>query len=339
MKKTICAVVLFVLFVTFCLPLSSCGVSFETYKNASEYKIADGSFSVENIDTLEVNWIAGSVQIERTGSGSLTVTESLPENSRIESIGEDMKMRYLVKEGKLTLQFCKSGLRLSKELYNTLKKDLKITVPEGVELQGVTADVVSSDLSVKNVAAKNFRVHGVSAKLTMNGCAVEDLDCKTVSGKLSIETETGMKSLSVDSVSGNVTLQAPAVDEIDVKCVSADFEMNDCKIGRIDCETVSGKIRVKTGEDLPKMKINTVSGSVSVTAASISDLTVKRVSANADLTLEKADFTVSFTGAAENITATGVEYKKENDKTLVFGEGTGKVSFDSVTGSLSVTQK
>ena len=339
MKKTICAVVLFALLITLCLPLCSCFVSFGTYKNASEYKIADGTVSVENVDTLEVNWIAGSVLVERTGSGSITVSESLPANSKIESISEDMKMRYLEKDGVLTLQFCKSGLRLNKDLYNTLKKDLKITVPEGVELKGVTTDVVSSDLTVKNIAANKFSVNGVSAKLTMNGCAVEDLDCKTVSGKLSIETEAAMKSLSVDSVSGNVTLQAPAVDEIDVKCVSADFEMNDCKIGRIDCETVSGKIRVKTGEDLPKMKINTVSGSVSVTAASISDLTVKSVSTNADLTLEIADFTVSFTGAAENITATGVEYKKENDKTLVFGEGTGKVSFDSVTGSLSVTQK
>ena len=337
--KKICFLMAAILLLTaLCLPLSSCGVSFETYKNASDYLIANGTVSVEEIDTLEIHWIAGEVSIERSEDGKISFCESFKNDPALE-VSEDMKMRYLMKDGVLTLQFCKSGLKLSKDLYDHLKKGLTVYVPEGVKLDAVTVDVVSSDLTVKDISAKDMKLNAVSAKLDMSSCAVENVDCKTVSGKVKIETETEMKSLSVDSVSGDVALTAPALDELTVKCVSADFELNDCRIKRIDCETVSGKIKVKTNDDLPKMKVDTVSGSVRVEAPSVSDLSLKSISADTELILGKADFTVSVSGSSDNVKVSGVAYEKKNDKTLVFGSGVGKVAFDSTTGRLTVEVK
>ena len=71
-----------------------------SYPNASKYKV--GNFTLEEeIDQLEINWIAGSVRVEVTEG-----TQVYAEETKVSD--DDRKMRYLVENGKLTIQYQKS---------------------------------------------------------------------------------------------------------------------------------------------------------------------------------------------------------------------------------------
>ena len=71
-----------------------------SYPNSSKYKV--GNFTLEEeINQLEINWMAGSVTVEVTEENQVYAKET-------EVSYDDQKMRYLVENGKLTIQYQKA---------------------------------------------------------------------------------------------------------------------------------------------------------------------------------------------------------------------------------------
>ena len=290
MKKiTISVLLISVLLLSLC----SCGsliTDFSSYADASSYTVGGGSVSADDITEICVNWVSGSVKIEESDTDKITFSEvssldtekdSLGEATENKELSESLKMRYKTNNGKLTIQFCKSALRIRTAAIKDLKKDLTLYVPKGTELSEIRADIVSSDLYIADVSTK----------------------------------------------------------KIDLNSVSADMKLVNCKTDKIKCDTVSGDLKIMTDDVLNDMEMNAVSGNLSITAKSVDKLDMDSVSANADLTLEEFNFTLNLSGVSTKLSADGINFEKTSEKNYKFGDGTGDVTFESVSGKVRLEEK
>ena len=75
------------------------------YANASEYKVAEEKVQLSDltIDEIEVNWIGGNVLIKYSEDATISFKETFDNKDE----NSNYLMRYLVKNNKLTIQFCK----------------------------------------------------------------------------------------------------------------------------------------------------------------------------------------------------------------------------------------
>lgn len=288
MKKLIVLLLLISLTVA---PLCSCGnliTDFSSYVDANSYTTGGGS--VSDITEICVNWVSGSVKIEESDTDKITFSEKSSLDSEKDSIGEStenkelsesLKMRYKTDGGKLTIQYCKSGLRVRAAAIKDLKKDLTIYVPKGSDFSGIKADVVSSDVYMADIKA---------AKIELNS-------------------------------------------------VSADMKLIDCEVDRIKCDTVSGGLKISTEDMLNDMEMNSVSGNLEISAKSVNKIDINSVSANAELSLKEFNFTLKLSGVSTKLEADGISYEKTDEKKYKFGDGTGDVSFESVSGKVRLEEK
>ena len=65
----------------------------------------------------------------------------------------------------------------------------------------------------------------------------------------------------------------------------------------------------------------------------------KSVSANADLYLKNVDLTLSITGVTATFEADGLSFEKTAANKYKFNDGTGSVSFESVSGKVRLEEK
>lgn len=246
-----------------------------SYNNADEYTEGAGEIDVPagGINEIEINWVSGSITVEPSLTDKLTVSEKGAEDS-------DSTLRYLVKNGKLTVQFAKSRLF---GFIRLPKKDLTVKIPKSIaELTMLDLNVVSSDTQLSDISAKEIKFDSVSGDLDVKNVTCQKLDAETVSGDVSfvhmgqnstphsfemetvsgnmtVKTLNAPDSLNCDSVSGDVTIAFALCDGFtaDYDKVSGKFssdfpikEISDEKIygsgqARFSFDTVSGNVRIE----------------------------------------------------------------------------------------------
>lgn len=273
--------------------LCGCGFinisDFSSYENASSYNTASGTVTVQDIKNIEIYWVSGTVKIEGSDGDSVSFSEISSLDEKSDSIGEatenkelseSLKMRYKTEDGKLIIQFCKSGLRVRSGAVKDLKKDLTVSVPKGVDIESIKADAVSSDITVSDVKSNDIKINSVSANVNVCAAEIDKIACKTVSGHVNITSSGKTDTTDVDTVSGNVTLNA----------------------------------------------------------ASTGSVSIKSVSGNANLYLDSFDFKLRYSGINTALQTNGIEYDKTDDDTYVFGSGSGSVTFESVSGKITLSQ-
>ena len=289
MKKT--AVLSLILIPVLLLSLSSCSyISFMSYGDPGSYSVGSGSAKAEEITEICVNWYSGSVRIEAADTDIIMFseissmdkkTDSLGEATKNKELSESLRMRYKTENGRLTIQFCKSDLRVRARAISDLEKTLTVYVPRTAVFRSIEIDTVSSTLYM-----------------------------------LGIKTDT-----------------------IDLNTVSGDLKLADCETDKVVCNTVSGKVDITTDQIIKNTDFNSVSGDLMISAEGIGTLTAKSVSANADLYLKKVDLTLSITGVTATFEADGLSFEKTAANKYKFNDGTGSVSFESVSGKVRLEEK
>ena len=148
------------------------------------YTVGEASVSGE-VRELDVSWLSGSVTVELTDGDAVTLREEpQPESS-------DARMRWKLKDGKLTVYSQKSGLTIP-----TRAKQLTVGIPasRAAKLQKLSLGELSADTT--------------SGSLTLDG-AFETIDFDTTSGALHLTTSILPQDISCDTVSGGVMLTLP----------------------------------------------------------------------------------------------------------------------------------
>lgn len=240
------------------------------YKNESEYKAGNTDIS-ENISAIEIHWINGSINVEKYDGKTVSVKETGANDS-------DDELRYLVRNGRLIIQFRKSGWAFG--ISRKLNKHLTIKIPENMandmkslEIESVSASIDVSDLTI----GQTLSLENVSGTVTIKNTDVNKLDIETVSGDVIFDGS--LKELDSESVSANTNISTKIMpNKIDFDTVSGDIELAlpensgftvdiDSVSGKFNCTFSTSRIDDKYiyGDGSSDFNIDSVSGNVKIT--------------------------------------------------------------------------
>ncbi len=231
----------------------------------------------DNVSEIEVEWVSGSVTVASYDGEKLVVKEDASEE-----LVEDSSLHYLLDEGKLSVKYSKSGAFVS----SALSKDITILVPETYELGLVYINVISADISLADLYAKELRVVAISADTSLSRVSIgEKLDISTVSGtvtscsasslagaEVSINTVSGdvkldtrlglPESVFVDSTSANISLTLPELSGFELKFTTLSGELIGLPRGteHADSDENDGSYTYRDREI--SLNINSVSGNM-----------------------------------------------------------------------------
>lgn len=249
-----------------------------SYKNADDYTIGDpngGDIELPSagITEIEINWVKGKVKVQGSDKRYITLSETGSED-------DDTTLRYLMKNGKLTVQYAKSRWF---GFSSYPKKELTVYIPEDMTgLSELSLNVVDSDTSLTYLT-------------------VDDIDFDSVSGSLLAEN-VACTEINADTVSGNVDFTH-----------RSDFRK---PLGEIELDTVSGNLTLTVPDAPRKVECDSVSGDVTLSFTNCKGFTASFDRVNGNFT---SDF--PFT---------------ERDDQKIFGDGSSKFNFDTVSGRLRI---
>jgi DUF4097 and DUF4098 domain-containing protein YvlB len=194
--------------------------------------------------TVEVSNVAGSVTVTGWDRNEVEVTGEL---------GEGTETLEFTKSDKLT----RVKVVVPKRSYNVEDSDLVVKVPAGSVL---SVNTVSADTVVKGVRGAQ-RLQAVSGEVRTEASG-EDVECRTVSGDVTING-SGQKGLvSITTVSGDATATQVA-GEINGNTVSGSFDLGAGEITRSRLRSTSGDLALK-GRLAPDARLDaeSISGDV-----------------------------------------------------------------------------
>lgn len=280
------------------------------YKDLNNPYSQDGTYSVkmDALQKLEIDWIGGSVIIELTDSDILRFEESANVTIR-----EKDALRYGVTGGKLRIQACKKN-----HTGSLPQKKLKVFLPRSLA-EGM----------------RECKLDTVSASITADGLALEELEVNTVSGKVTLSNTMALEA-QVDTVSGQVVLP-------------------DCSFDSLRFDSVSGPIRVSGS--VQKLKASSVSGDMELTLLACRDIRTNTMSGAVTMTLTETprELNVDITSGDTRIalptdasctisldTMSGKLYLNNESvgaKQITLGDGSVSFEIDSMSGSVYIYTK
>ena len=231
--------------------LVGCGniVAYAKYANADAYAAGSVNISAEGVDRVEIDWVAGSIEVEQTAAPMILLEEA-------ESIEKDsMKMHYYLDGNVLRVKYCQAGYR---GRIDTREKNLRVEIPAGLSLK---VDSVSAGLTVGVLECNNLSIETTSGNLTAERISCAKADLETTSGDLSIG-ELRADELSVESTSGKVSVTRLFASSLEAETTSGALTLGIYKAVRGEMESVSGNIVLTLAEGLgAELLLDTVSGS------------------------------------------------------------------------------
>lgn len=163
------------------------------------FALGGASLPVDGIREIEIEWIAGEVEIECYDGSEIVFSET-----SAEQLSERQTMRYLVKDGELEIRCCES------KTVQLPEKTLTVQIPASLIVDELEADVVSASLMARGVQAREIKLESVSGNICADGLTAEKLQIDTVSGIAEILRCDVARKLEIDTVSGNAAMQLAA---------------------------------------------------------------------------------------------------------------------------------
>ena len=235
-----------------------------------------GELSLDPKETalLDIDWLSGSVRVERYEGDKLIVRE---ESSR--ELTDAQRMRWKLSGERLTVRFCANGQRQLPD------KKLTVLVPDGWAREEVRVDAASADVTIRGIGVnETISVDTASGGVYIEDCAGSSLLIRTASGDVhAAETEV-RGDLRAEAASGSVTLQGCKAERLDVDTssgkVSFDGTAKEAAIdsasgdvtlsglaegGTADVETASGRVTISFDGRPKSVDVDTFSGDVTLT--------------------------------------------------------------------------
>lgn len=224
------------------------------------------SFDASQVQSLEIDWVDGSVSIRPDTGSTLRYTVS----------GSDAdRTAYSLKDGKLSISATESSVL---NFGSHRGADLTVLVPEGwlpkelsvesisapIQIENLTGteldvDTVSGVMELKDIRANELSLSSISAKITCSGAARE-ISLETTSGNCALELTEHPKKIDLDSVSGDLELFLPKTagftlrldtvsgkfrSDFDYTCPSESRYVSGNGGCAISADTVSGNVNIR----------------------------------------------------------------------------------------------
>ncbi len=101
-----------------------------SYSNSERYSAGSGSVSMQGIEDIQIDWTSGEVIVKTHEGSDITFSETGNYSD------EDLKMHYLVEDGKLTIRYSASGMGWN--IFNNINKKLEVNLPGELMLNNFT---------------------------------------------------------------------------------------------------------------------------------------------------------------------------------------------------------
>jgi len=262
---------------------------------------------------------AGQVEISNT-AGSVVVTGW--NRNEVEVTGE-------LGDGSERLEFGTAGkvtrikVILPKKSYGVDGSDLIVKVPAGSSL---SVNTVSADVRVRGVGGAQ-RLQSVSADIGTEA-STEDVECKTVSGDVTVAGNGTRGLLTITTVSGDANVTDAA--------------------GEVNANTVSGNFNLGLRETT-RSRLRSTSGDLTLASRPVADSRFDIESISGDVRLDlagppDAEFDVSsFNGEIRNCIGPKPvrtsEYAPGRELRFREGQGSARIRIKTLNGDISVCRK
>ena len=211
------------------------------YKDADEYSVGNATVT-DGITDLTINWAVGNVTVIPSEGDSITITEDYRDGSDAD------RLRWRVKDGKLTIQFRKSTFFGTSR---SVRKDLTVAIP-----------------AVMLEAMGEVEITTVSGGISFTGNA-DELTLDAVNGDLTVSGDIG--ELEIHAVEGKVTFTG-GVRDADVSCVAATAVMRLDMATALSFEQVDGDVELYLSEEITGFSVKMDSLKTEINAEDFEDM-------------------------------------------------------------------
>lgn len=152
------------------------------------------------------------------------------------------------------------------------------------------------------------------------------------------EASKTLGSISIESIIADIAIKNVTCEEVGIDSASSACTLSGFTAGAVSIDTVHGSVTVN-GAVTSALEVNTVSGkqNIQLVGTLPGSILLDSVGANATLELpEDAGFTVKEATVSGDVSSDRAIDTVRDDGTYVYGDGATAVTFNSVTGSLSV---
>jgi len=204
------------------------------YGDSDKYTVGGGSVSANDIQSVEIHWISGSVDVVAYDGDIILFSEE-----GYDGADENYAMRYLAGNDKLIIRF--SAPHINRRFLRREQKSLTVKLPR--------------DLSLGE-----FRLNSVSAGVRLNGVRAEMFKVNSVSGSIILNDING-DAMTWESVSGHIDANDISASTLRAKTVSGRIDVN-ADLEKVTLNTVSGSVKLHAWENVKNVEIKTVSGGI-----------------------------------------------------------------------------
>lgn len=194
---------------------------------------SSGAVSAEQVNSISIDWAAGSITIQPGDVDAITFSETGVSNDR-----ECMVWKQSGNE--LEIQYCKTQVYFGIEFNGV--KDLIITVPKDWVCSELEIDAASASLEVNDLTISEVDFDGASGICEFKNCTVNTMDIDTASGH--IRFSGSLNVLDTDAASANCTfILSNTPNRIDMDMASGDLDLTlpaDCGF-TATLDTLSGR--------------------------------------------------------------------------------------------------
>ena len=303
--------------------------SFSGYRNFNNAYSQDGKYAVGAevaISDLDIKWIAGSATISVYDGAEVVFTET-----SAEALTQDVALRYGVENGVLYIQYCPTTAPIDLPM-----KALEIKIPAALAatMNNLDFSGTSAGLTVSGLTVDDLDCDSVSGRIDASGITAQTVDVDTTSGevrydgsyiRMSVNTVSGMVRINstaaaqetkVDTTSGAMSF-AGNVGALKTNSVSGEVFSNGAITAQsVDADSMSGAVSLQMTNCPADIKIDTVSGGVSLTLPSGSGFTMEYNTVSGSM---NCDFSVMMSG-----------------KRFISGDGSATFDIGTVSGGLRI---
>lgn len=232
------------------------------------------SFAAKDVRVLSLDWISGSVNVERYDGSAVLVREEAKR-----ALKEDERLRYKLSNGELSILPC------ANKISNMPEKHLTVYLPQGLVLERLGVDVSSADVRVSGVETeKEIRLESSSGTLRAEDCRCAEMRLESssgaqrvlrseIGGELRGESSSGgfaaenlvCAALDVDSTSGSQSFDGLRCDTLELSASSGSIRGTALVCGSVETESSSGSVSLAFAAAPASVEIETSSGDVKLT--------------------------------------------------------------------------
>lgn len=223
------------------------------YDHPESYTMG-GTDLTDPVDRIKIDWYGGSVTVGYHEENTVSFHETSDS-----ALGDDVTLRYRVKEGTLSLVYSKTGrLKLG-----DLKKDLTVLLPQGTALKELEIDTGSAPVKVTDLTAQEISVDTGSGNVELTGCQVTDqVSADTGSGNVTAVLTGTLRTLSADTGSGNIDVTAGEIAQVEADTASGNVTITATAVDEMEVDSASGGLTLTANQAPRQMEVETISGQI-----------------------------------------------------------------------------